>query len=183
MIRIRATLIAFLVASILHVSPINASDLDNAACPGPPVDLARMYLDGNYVLDNVAQDAYPYSSFAVFVDKHGTGHLQSYCVTSAECPRPATNNLQLRDNLFVDWQTRLSFLDKKRGWIMLSFPDARRLWGSFRDHGDFMTFDGKSVWNEEPNIYHLDLKFDKSGIIVGYRIRGIGICNPQWVFN
>jgi hypothetical protein len=172
-------LLSLLVASTASVSP--GGSTDNFACAGPPPDSFLTYLDGYYVLDNSENENYPFNSFAISVDKNRTGHLQTYCANSREFPRSPTTNLHLQDNVFVDWNTRISFLDKKRGWVLLTLDEARRLWGSPRVHEGFATFDAKSIWNDEPNIYHLDLKFDQVGGLVAYRVRGIGISNPEWV--
>lgn len=67
----------------------------------------------------------------------------------------------------------------------LTFNTAKQLWGEPQHYKlsdfDFYTFDAHSVFGQEENIYHLDLRFDNSENLTKYRVRGIGIFNPKWV--
>lgn len=72
-----------------------------------------------------------------------------------------------------------------QGWAPLTLSDAKAFWGKPRLHKktdyEFYTFDARSFCGEEENIYHLDLRSGDNGILIGYRIRGIGIHNQLWV--
>ncbi len=142
-----------------------------------------MYKSGYYVLENQAKLVYPYGSFSIFVDSKGTGHLQSHCRSSKKFPRKAP--AKTKESVIVDWTIRTSFLKPKNGWTKLSIEEAEELWGKPRKHSifdrTFFTFDARNMESSEPNIYHLDLSFGKTGLLNAYRVRGIGISNPQWV--
>jgi len=86
-----------------------------------------------------------------------------------------------KGGIFVDWKRRTSFLKPGVGWVQLSLHDASDLWGQPRKNPGFYTFDAHNVWNGEPNIYHLDLKFGNDDVISAYRVRGVGIGNAQWI--
>jgi hypothetical protein len=51
------------------------------------------------------------------------------------------------------------------------------LWGEPRNN---MTFDLIADSRPEMDVYHLDAKF-KNGFFSSYRLRGIGIRQPEWV--
>ncbi len=138
-------------------------------------------------LDNRNKDSYPYNGFCLIVNYNQPAHLQTSCFSSTEYPRP-----NLPDTLsstyagvIEDWTTRTTFLKRGKGWTQLTLAEAKMLWGKPREHSveykDFYTFDAHSTHNDEENIYHLDLSFDGSGVIDGYRVRGIGIQSLQWV--
>lgn len=78
-------------------------------------------------------------------------------------------------------------LDENTAWTQLTEDGAKKLWGepSKRTARPILTtFDVLGKFNEERNLYHVDLNFDKSSNVFGYRIRGIGIGNAKWIrFN
>jgi hypothetical protein len=145
-------------------------------------DLAHR--NGPYKLDTLDRRPYPFGSFAIFVDNGGVGHVQSFCLDSSEYPR---HGARLKDGIIVDWTKRTSYLIRGKGWTQLSLEGAKDLWGEPKKHlvddHPFYTFDAHSTWNGEENLYHLDLAFAKDGLIMGYRVRGFGIRNLQWVTN
>lgn len=144
----------------------------------PDAEPDLTYSSGWYVLDNKEHWPYPYGSFSILVDKKGIGHVQTYAV-------PLSNNKRTDDRIFLDWKARTSFIKFSqtgaRNWTQLNLKDAIMLWGEPRKNLNFYTFDANNTWNGEPNIYHLDFKFNNNGIISAYRVRGIGIAHAQWV--
>jgi hypothetical protein len=144
------------------------------------------YHNGFYVLDTVNGDKYPFGAFAIHVDRNDVGHVQSFIGIA-----PVSYDSKEDDSIFVDWKRRTSFI--KRGkydekiWTQLTFEDARNLWGEPRKNydsrgpGAFFTFDASNSSNLEPNIYHLDFKFDANHVVCAYRVRGIGIGTAQWI--
>ncbi|MEW6499840.1 MAG: hypothetical protein AB1589_46360, partial [Cyanobacteriota bacterium] len=136
-------------------------------------------------LKNRLGESYPFNGFSIAVDRTGIGQLHSSCTNSRKYPRPATlSQNKGSDGFFQDWAVRTTYLTRK-GWIQLNFLGAKELWGEPRMHcvtgRDFYTFDASSVYNNEPNIYHLDLSFDENKVLDGFRVRGIGITTPSWI--
>jgi hypothetical protein len=58
----------------------------------------------------------------------------------------------------------------------LSLENATMLWGAPKRES---TFDLISETSAEKNVFHLDTKF-VDGKLSSYRLRGIGICKPEW---
>jgi len=134
-------------------------------------------------LDTLDHRPYPFGSFAISLDQTGQGHLQSFATSD-------NKHLPVKiegSSIILDWRERTSYFIKGKGWTQLTMEGAKDLWGEPKKHvvsdHPFYTFDAHSTWNGEENLYHLDLAFDKDGLIMGYRVRGIGISNPQWVTN
>lgn len=169
-----------LMAFFLCASP-NAIAADSCPEPDPDVltESSLAYRSGPYKLDTLLHREHPFDSFAISVDQTGSGHLQSYAVGPSKHP-PA-----MKGSVILDWKERTSYYKEGKSWTQLTLEGAKELWGQPRKHivydHPFYTFDAHSTWNGEENLYHLDLGFDKNGLIMGYRVRGIGIFNPQWV--
>jgi hypothetical protein len=72
------------------------------------------------------------------------------------------------------------------GYIQTSampFSEALEFWGKPRGHENaFLSFDAHTDSTGEPEVFHLDLEFNKGLGLTGYRIRGMGISNPKWVW-
>jgi hypothetical protein len=138
------------------------------------------YENGPYILETLGNQPYPFGSFAISVDQNRQGHLQSYID-----PHRVPKMPKMKNSIILDWTERTSYLVDGKGLTQLSLEGAKILWGEPRKHvvndHPFYTFDAHSTWDGEKNIYHLDLGFTKDGLIMGYRVRGIGILNPQWV--
>jgi hypothetical protein len=87
----------------------------------------------------------------------------------------------------VPWSDRTSFYTTDLGWTKLTLEASKKIFGEPRAHGIgkivFYTFDAPAIVQHEKQLLHLDMKFDSTGTIESYRIRGIGIRNPQWVSN
>jgi hypothetical protein len=153
-------------------------------CPLPDPDGVTeanlSYRCGPYILDTLLHQPYPFSSFAIQVDRTGSGHLQSYVD-----PHRVTKMPDMKDSIILDWTERTSYLTEDKTRTPLSIEGARKFWGEPRKYvvGDhpFYAFDAYSTSNGEKNLYHLDLGFTKDGIIMAYRVRGIGISNPKWI--
>lgn len=132
------------------------------------------------------QDQQTLCGFNIRVDEFGIGHLCSTFVESMDYPRiwPKISEI---DGRFSDLNDNMTFLKPGVGWTPLSREEAIALWGEPRknkeDAGNFCTFDARTMHADEPNIYHLDLKFDNNQRVIAYRVRGIGIVHPQWVDN
>jgi hypothetical protein len=148
--------------------------------PDGVTETSLRYRSGPYMLDTLRHQPYPFGSFAITVDKSGQGHLQSYIDPHRVAKMPG-----MKDSVILDWTERTSYLIDGKGRTQLSLESAKELWGGPRKHvvhdHPFYTFDAHSTSNGEENLYHLDLGFTKDGVIMGYRVRGIGIVNPQWV--
>ena len=177
-------LIGLLVLTSIPIR-IHASIGENCPVPDPDgvTEASLRYRSGPYILDTLGHQSYPFGSFAITVDRSGQGHLQSYIDPHRVGKMPDRNV----DSIILDWTERTSYLIDGKGRTQLSLEGAKTLWGQPRKHvvndHPFYTFDAHCTWDGEPNIYHLDLGFTKDGQIMAYRVRGIGIFNPQWVTN
>jgi hypothetical protein len=179
-----------LITSFLSSQPGQSQDYigvlnSGSHCPygvasSKPIDFTggfRFFNDGYYLLENIKPESSP-PGLAIFVGNNNVGHLQSVCVFSPEHP---TSIAERKGNIFVDWKRRTSCVKHGIGWVQLSLEDATDLWGQPKNKREFYTFDAHSHSQGEPNIFHLDLKFNKDNVISAYRIRGIGIENAQWI--
>lgn len=159
------------------------------ATPPPDDDVVTEdslnYRSGFYVLDNIEHQPYPFGSFAIFVDREGIGHIQSNAIKFIDGNSPPKQKKPFKGSIIPDWTDRTSFKKKGKGWTQLSLTEAKTLWGEPRTHKvkgkQFYTFDAESTFNGERNLYHLDFQFGTDELIIAYRIRGIGIRDPQWV--
>lgn len=153
------------------------------------IEKALLYRGQTNRLENKSQQPGP---FRIAIDKEtGTGHLQTYFYPSGNT---------IGSMISIDWSERVSFPPKpqERERKLLTLDDAKEFWGEPQKHSyqserrygkSFYTFHAHSKLQktmykqlfDEDNIFHLDLRFDDSGVISGYRIRGIGISKPQWV--
>jgi hypothetical protein len=126
------------------------------------------------------------SPFGIAIDPNGAGHLQASGYQSSKVFGSVPISLS--------WDDRIGFLDPNTNkWKPLTWTDATSFWGTPHKHlvggRAFSTFDVKSVKLkrvldepiDEENLYHLDLSFNDRGIIFAYRIRGIGVSNPEWI--
>ena len=126
------------------------------------------------------------SPFGIAIDPNGVGHLQASGYQSSKVFGSVPISLS--------WDDRIGFPDPQTNrWRLLTLTDSTVFWGSAHKHlvggRKFFTFDVKSVKLDkvldepidEENLYHLDLSFDGSGVITAYRIRGIGVSNPEWI--
>jgi hypothetical protein len=170
------------VALLVYGIPIvPAAIAENCPLPAPDsvTESNLAYRAGAYILDTLGHQPYPFGSFAIQVDGEGEGHLQAHATRNGRLP------VMTKGVIISDWTERTSYFIKGKGWTQLSLEGAKNLWGEPRKHvvndHPFYTFDAHSTWNGEENLYHLDLAFTKDGVIMGYRVRGIGIFNPQWV--
>ena len=107
--------------------------------------------------------------FFLAVDTSGTGRLVDY------------GAYKKGPNGFPENWTNL--VDKGTTWQKLTREEATNLWGEPQEREvirRFFTWDAFGTWNKEKNLYHLDFELHK-GHLISYRVRGIGISNPQWV--
>ena len=73
-------------------------------------------------------------------------------------------------------------LNQQIAWTKLTRERAQKLWGEPRKRKTrpiLTSFEVFGKYNEERNLYHLDINFDKSGFPSSYRVRGIGINTPK----
>jgi len=110
--------------------------------------------------------------FNLYVDSESTGQLHSYSpdasLAGAWFKRTAVSTL------LDDGYTQTS---------PMSFPQALEFWGKPRGHDKrFLTFDAHTDSAGEPEVFHLDLEFNEGLGLTGYRIRGMCINNPKWVW-
>ena len=173
-----------LIGLLLSAIPIRI--LTATSCPLTDSDTVTesslRYESGPYILQTLGNQPYPFGTFDITVDRNHQGHLQSYID-----PHRVPKMPKMKDSIILDWTERTSYLVDGKGLTQLSLAGAKTLWGEPRKHvvneHPFYTFDAHSTWDGEKNIYHLDLGFTKDGLIMGYRVRGIGILNPKWVTN
>lgn len=165
--------------------PIRVPDASGEPIPHPDgvTETRLRYQGGPYILDTLGHQRYPFGSFAIRVDRNGQGHLQSYIDPSSATKIPRHDT----DLIISDWAERTRYLIDGKGWTQLSLEGATKLWSEPRKHvvneHPFYSFDAYSTSNGERNLYHLDLGFKKDGIIMAYRVRGIGISKPEWIVD
>ncbi len=63
----------------------------------------------------------------------------------------------------------------------LSKQTASQIFGKANSHEGFLTYHLVGFHQSEPNIFHVDLDFDKAGFAQRLRVRGFGINNPHWI--
>lgn len=132
-------------------------------------------------LENLDKSRYPFAHFDIsYSSTDGIAHLQSRDFKHSPIPEAQTNLRQL-----VPWSDRTSFYKTDSGWSKLTLEDSKKIFGEPHVHGIgkivFLTFDAPAMVQHEKQLFHLDMKFNSAGTIQSYRIRGIGIRNPQWV--
>lgn len=118
-----------------------------------------------------------HGQFLLHVNQLGTAYLMP-----SKLQRPIGRSA---DGLPKEWKDVITFFKPGKGWTTLSLEEARELWGEPRynvmSQYDFYTFDVRSKYGDETNLYHLDLRFGDDHVLKAYRIRGIGIKNPNWI--
>lgn len=132
-------------------------------------------------LDNFDKLNCKFARFDIYYDAaSGIGHLVSRDYQHSPKPEAQMNLRQL-----VDWLNRISFYKEGLGWTKLTLEDAKTIFGEPHTYGIgkklFYTFDAFVNLQRERQLFHLDMRFDSKKSIEGYRVRGIGIRNPQWV--
>jgi hypothetical protein len=152
----------------------SCADID----PSVLTEMSLGYGSGCYPLQNVKTHKIPSGSFVVCIDKEGCGHIQGASHSTARIPKK-DDGIVIRD-----WSQRICYeIDGRES--QLTIQNARKLWGEPRKHivdgRTFYTFDADSIWSGERNVYHIDLGFNKDGLAMAYRIRGIGIKYPKWI--
>lgn len=153
------------------------------------IERALLYRGQDNRLENKSQQPSP---FRIAIDKEtGVGHLQTHSY-------PSRNHT--KSMISIGWSERVSFPPKPEEpeRKLLTLDDAKEFWGEPQKHSyeserrygkPFYTFHAhsklqKTMYNQsfdEDNIFHLDLRFDDTGVISAYRVRGIGISKPQWI--
>lgn len=140
------------------------------------------YLLGEVDVLNLDKTHFPYANFAInYHPIEGMAHLQSK--DKVHAPKQDEQNIGRPPG----WSDRVSFYKDGLGWTKLTLEDAKKIFGEPRLRGvgktQFYTFDAFVTVQREQQLFHIDLRFNSQGIIESYRIRGIGIRNPQWVSN
>ena len=138
------------------------------------------YMFGEIELENLDKPHYPFAHFVIsYRPVEGVAHLVSQDGTHA--PTHEKRNI----GRLPDWVERVGFYKEGAGWSKLTLEDAKKIFGEQRLRGigktQFYTFDAFVTVQRERQLFHLDLRFDSQGIITSYRVRGIGIRNPQWI--
>lgn len=75
-------------------------------------------------------------------------------------------------------------LNKHVSWTRLTREKSQELWGEPVERTvrpRLTSFDVFGKCNEETNLYHVDVNFDRDGNARSYRIRGIGISKAKWI--
>lgn len=73
------------------------------------------------------------------------------------------------------------------GFLELTLNDATKFWGTPKKHvtktGEYLIFDAfnNPQFDQEKNLYHIDIRVDENKKVVAYRVRGIGINNADWI--
>lgn len=130
----------------------------------------------------------PLKSTSVFLlaDENGTGYLADFGDLGREHPNGVPVKL-LANGAPDDWiATMKNFdLNSHKAWTKLNLKMATEIWGAPRKHlkRNFYSFDAHGTCNQEENIYHIDFRFDRFDQVLGYRVRGIGICNAKWIIK
>jgi len=146
--------------------------------PDTALDAAILYKPGHASILVAPPKSLP---FFLLVDDSGIGRLVDFI---GDPLKLASNGVP------KNWAKSKEFLDltNNKVWTHLTLTQAVEMWGKPRDHflagGNskyFSTFDAYGSFNKEPNIYHLDLRFDPNEKLFSYRVRGIGICNAKWI--
>src|SRR5690606_36260706 len=137
-------------------------------------DEARTYIYNSYLYQHdyvcVLQNKSKLPFFLVVVD--GTGYLMEH-------KQWAQTQRKLRDKTTI---RRL--VDECMSWTTFTEGKAYDLCGYPNRYEarqrilDFVSFEAFSHFQEERNLYHIDLVFDGDRYPIRYRIRGIGISNP-----
>lgn len=84
--------------------------------------------------------------------------------------------------LFQTYESRSADPDLKP--IMFSVTDAEKNFGAPRIdywHPQILIYDFIGLSKSEPNIFHLDLMFDRSKLLTAYRVRGPGISKLEFL--
>ncbi len=159
------------------------------------VFVAPAYAEGDPELENALLYRNGYAStlvkspqtlpFYLLVSKEGTGYLVDF----PPDPDPLTAVRLEENGTPSSWDYTLGKLDEFTRWKKLRDTDAKTIWGNATGHAtagsykpSFYTFDAPGSFNKENNIYHIDFRFDPTtGYPFQYRVRGIGITNPQFI--
>ncbi|MDQ5933433.1 MAG: hypothetical protein QG574_731 [Cyanobacteriota bacterium erpe_2018_sw_21hr_WHONDRS-SW48-000092_B_bin.40] len=139
------------------------------------------YILGMVDLENRDKVNYPSARFVIIYGPiEGSADLLSLDFKHSPKPEEQTNLRRL-----VEFTNRVSFYKEGPGWQKLSLESAKKIFGEPHLRGvgktTFYVFDTYVTFQREKQLFHIDMKFAQDGTIESYRIRGIGIRNPQWV--
>jgi hypothetical protein len=153
---------------LIIISIFPTMSLADAPAPEPdPEAMDAILYRGGYasrLLDLNGEN----SSMFLAVDSSGTGYLADY------------------DSKTKGENWRKIELKSQKNWQSLTRTSATELWGAPQEryaYRQFLTWDIFGTYNRERNLYHLDLEFDPRKNLNGYRVRGIGIGAPRWIFR
>lgn len=186
----RAMVFVFAMPFILAAPPAKSNEVDtNIVCkignPSAGIENSLSYNKYSCDLHDNYTNGNGQAAFCLIVDGSGTGHMQSREGIKALRSSDKKYSDLVDGELIKDWKSRTCTNSTNHSRTPLSSAEAIKLWGTPRKHTvytkTFYTFDAHGIFDGEENIYHLDLSFDKSENLDGYRIRGIGIKNAVWV--
>lgn len=133
-----------------------------------------------YPLTIAAENVKLFERFCIVISSDGIGHLEA----RSENRNPKVQRPIKNDGLYR-LKDALVFTETGKEPKTLTLPEATRLFGNAFEqqsqNGNFYTINAKAKSLAEENIYHLDFRAAKDGQIASYRVRGIGITNPQWI--
>lgn len=133
-----------------------------------------------YPLTITAENVKLLEKFCIVISSDGIGHLEA----RDENRHPKVQRPIKTDGLYR-LKDALQFTETGKEPKLLTLTEATRLFGNAFEqqsqHGSFHTINAKAKSLAEDNIYHLDFRTAKDGQIESYRVRGIGITNPQWI--
>ncbi len=138
------------------------------------------YMLGEVNIEGIDNLSYPFAHFVIsYRPIEGVAHLISQ--DKVHAPKREARSL----GRLPDWSDRISFFREGPGWTKITLNDARKIFGEPMVRGvgetQFFAFDAYATVQKEKQLFHLDLRFGGDGAISSYRVRGIGIRNPQWV--
>lgn len=133
-----------------------------------------------YGLKNEAKDVFPTERFYLQVSRDTKiAHLLLRHKPEAIPSRPLPSDPPTLED-------SISIFKSSSGWSKLTLDDASKIFGKPRkkinEESIFYTFDvSSSEPYMEKQLYHIDMKFGTGSVATAYRLRGIGIPNPQWI--